>query len=326
MERIILEVQARGLNQYHVIDKFPITIGRAFDNDIILSDRSVSAHHIRIEQGEYGNLYVHNLSDENGTSIDGHRIDNEPAEIKLAELLTLGHIKLRLVSPSVTVEETHRHDCDNLFCALGKPLWSGLLLLLTVAMIFLEQYIGTSSQKDMLYYFTQVFPSLLTIVLVTSVFSLISRIAVQRWHVLSIMSIVSLLLILFPQLLIHAGHYLNYFFTSDTPQEMLINVSQYVLPLVLIFFFMRTIYRAAMPLALGVALTISFFFALPHILDSVDELSIEDDFSDTPNYNRTLSYLDRRLEKTITVDEFIDDSKEKLQKQMDKELEFDESE
>ncbi len=321
MERIILEVQARGLNQYHVINKFPVTIGRAFDNDIILSDRSVSAHHIRIEQGEHGKLYIHNLSDENGTFVDGRRVEDNPVEVKLAAPLVLGHIKLRLVSPSTEIEETHRHDCDNLFCVLGKPLWSGLLLLLTISMVFLGQYIETPYQKDVLYYFTLVFPFLLIIILITLVFSVVSRIAVQRWYFLSIMSMASLLVLL-PQLLLYIGHYLNYLFTSDTPQELLINFSQYILPFVLIFLFMRTIYRAAMPLALGIALTISFFSVLPHILDSIDGLSINSDFSDTPHYNQTLSYLDNRLEKTITLEEFITDSKEKLQKQIDEELRF----
>ena len=325
MERIILEVQTRGLNQYHVIEKFPVTIGRAFDNDIILSDRSVSAHHIRIEQGDDGNLYVHNLSDENGTLLDGRRIGNNPEEIKLAIPLVLGHVKLRLVSPSTTIEETHRHDCDNLFCILGKPLWSGLLLLFTMGIVLLGQYIETQSQEDILYYLTPVFPFLLAIVLVTLVFSGISRIVVQRWYFLPIMSLASFVLLI-SQLLLHIGHYLNYLFTSDIPQELLISFSQYILPFVLIFLFMRTIYRVAKPMAVGVAFIITFLSVLPHILDSIDNLSINNDFSDTPNYNQTLSYLDQRFEKTISINEFITDSKERLQKQMDKELDISRSE
>ncbi len=322
MERIILEVQTRGLNQYHVIDKFPVTIGRSYDNDIILSDRSVSAHHIRIEKTEYGNLFVHNLSNENGTLLAGHKVGEQPEEIKLGTRLVLGHVKLRLVSPSTTIEKTHRHDCDNFFCVLGKPIWSALLLALTMLVIFLGQLLETPFQKDALYYFTLGFPFLLIIILITSLFSAISRVAVQRWHFLSIMSTVSLLVLL-PQILLHIGHFFNYLLSSDAPQSWLINFGQYVLPFVLIFFFMRTIYRAAMPLALGVSIAISFLSVLPHILDSVDELSVDTEFSDMPSYNQTLSYMDTRLEKTVPLADFIAESKEILQKDIDAELGID---
>jgi len=320
MERIILEIQARGLNQYHSIDNFPVTIGRAYDNDIILSDRSVSAHHIRIERTDYGNLFIHNLSSENGTMLDGEKVDEHPIEAKLSSTLLLGHVKLSLVSPSTSIEETHRHDCDNLFCLLGKPLWSALLLLASMAMIFLGHYIETPFDKDASYYFTLGFPYLLGILISTLFFSVISRVAVQRWYFLPIMSVFALL-VLIPQVLLHIGHFLNYLFTSDTPQNLLVDLGYYVLPFVLIFLFLRTIYRSAVPLALGISIAISFFSALPYILDSVDNLSMDSDFSDIPIYNQTLSHLDERLDETISLDDFIKETKDVLQKEMETELE-----
>lgn len=320
MERIILEVQTRGLNQYHVIDKFPVTIGRAYDNDIILSDRSVSAHHIRIERTEYGNLFIHNLSDENGTSLDGKEIGSEPVEAKLGAALHLGHVKASVVSPSTRIEETHRHDCDNLFCLLGKPIWSLSLLLFSMAIVFLGHYIETPFDKDASYYIALGFPYFLGIIISTVVFSVISRVTVQRWYFLAIMSAMTLL-ILIPQIFLAIGHYLNYFFSADTPQEILVNFGYFVLPFILIYLFMRTIYRSTIPLSLGISTAISVFSALPYISDSIDNLPVDSEFSDVPNYNQTLSYLDNRLDSTISVDDFIKDTKQKLQAEMDTELE-----
>ena len=320
MERIILETRTRGgLNQYHTIDKFPATIGRAYDNDIILSDRSVSAHHVRIERSEYGNLSIHNLSDENGTSVNGHHLSNHPSEAKIPSLLQLGHVKLRLVSSNTTIEETHRNDCDNLFCILGKPVWSLLLLVAAMVIVFLGVYIETPFEKDALFYFTAGFPYLLGTLVSTLVFSSISRLAVQRWHFFAIMAVISLLVLL-PRSLIHIGHSLNYLFTSSAPQELLVTFGNYVLPFILIFFFMRKIYRSAIPLALGVSLAISFFSALPYLLDSIDNLSIDSDFSDIPPYNQTLSYMDIRLDKTISLDEFLDETNKKLEKEISAEM------
>lgn len=320
MERVILETRTRGgLNQYHTIENFPVTVGRAYDNDIILSDRSISAHHLRIERSEYGNLSIHNLSSENGTSLNGHSLSEHPAEGKIPSLLQLGHVKLRLVSSATTIEETHRNDCDNLFCILGKPLWSALLLIAAMTMVFLSTYIDTPFDKDPLFYFTASFPYLLGIMISTLVFSAISRIAVQRWHFLAIMAIVSILVLL-PRSFTHIGHNLDYLFTSTAPQSWLVNIGNYILPFTLIFFFMRKIYRSVIPLALGVSLAISFFSALPYILDSIDNLAIDSEFSDIPPYNQTLSYLDIRLDKSISLDEFIVETKEKLQKDMDAEI------
>ena len=38
METLMLEIRTQGLNQYHRLDKAETRIGRALDNDVILSD------------------------------------------------------------------------------------------------------------------------------------------------------------------------------------------------------------------------------------------------------------------------------------------------
>jgi len=52
MEKVILEIIQRGVHQYHKVDSFPVTIGRAFDNDIILQDVTVSPHHLVITEDD----------------------------------------------------------------------------------------------------------------------------------------------------------------------------------------------------------------------------------------------------------------------------------
>ncbi len=48
MEALILEISTRGLHRYEQIDAEVTTIGRALDNDIILSDPTVAPHHLKI--------------------------------------------------------------------------------------------------------------------------------------------------------------------------------------------------------------------------------------------------------------------------------------
>jgi len=311
MERIILEVNVNGLNQYHNIDQFPVTIGRAYDNDIILSDRSISAHHIRIERSEYGNLMVHNLSNENSSILNSTKLGKQAVEGGIPSLLLIGNLQLRLVSPSTQVETTHKHDCDNIFCLLGQAVWSPILLFVTMLLLFLDRYLETPYARDTLYYFTLGFPYLVGVLIATLFFATISRLSMRRWHFLPILSIISLL-ILVPQFLGHIGHTLNYFFSSNMPLDISDKISYLIVPLVLIFFFIQKIYRTNIPLTIGISFTISFFYALPYILDSVDNLSIDSGFSDIPPYNQTLSYLDLRAENSLSIDDFIKETQMKL--------------
>ena len=63
----VLEIITRGLNQYYPLRTFPVRVGRALDNDIILSDPSISAHHLEVDRNDDGQLTVRNLSEENGS-------------------------------------------------------------------------------------------------------------------------------------------------------------------------------------------------------------------------------------------------------------------
>ena len=74
MATLIVETHARGVSQFHPVDD-RATIGRALDNDIILSDLSVSPHHLTIEKEESGLFVVTNLSDENGTQIHKKKLN-----------------------------------------------------------------------------------------------------------------------------------------------------------------------------------------------------------------------------------------------------------
>jgi len=318
MERIILEIHANGLNQYHDIDQFPVTIGRAYDNDIILSDRSISAHHIRIDRSEYGNLTVHNLSNENGSILNSKKLGKQPVEGGIPSLLLIGNLQLRLVSPSTKVETTHKHECDNVFCLLGQTIWSPALLLFTLFLLFLERYLETPYARDTLFYFTLGFPYFVGILVSTLFFAAISRVSVQRWHFLPIMATISLLILL-PQILGHIGHGLDYFFSSNVPSNLFDKISYFIIPLVIIFFFTHKTYRTSIPLTVGITFTVSFFYALPYILDSMDNLSMESRFSDIPPYNQTLSYLDIRADKSLSVYDFIQETQAKLEREISNE-------
>lgn len=324
MAKLILETTHRGVHHYHKIDALPVTLGRAFDNDIILSDITISPHHLVISQTEVNpdnegnteNSYqLENLSLENGSYLNGDKLDNQIKPVSLPADLKLGDMKARLLAANMPVEETRVRDCSGLFCIFSSPIWSAVLLVATIAIFFLERYLITPVAKEPLYYLSNVLPSILTILGITIVISGISRLSTHRWELIPAISIASLIFLV-PQLFEYAGHFLDYLFTSDTPGNILKNMSSFLLiPALLAIYMVKTNHSKWLP-AIGVAALVSSPVIAYQFSDLVDKLSLTSGFSETPGYNQTLSPLDTRLNATISLDSFIQEADKTTFKQV----------
>jgi len=75
MKGSFLVRMADGSTRTYAIDKRITKIGRATDNDIVLTDgeRSVSRWHAAITSKDDGGLYVEDLNSANGTSVNGRQ-------------------------------------------------------------------------------------------------------------------------------------------------------------------------------------------------------------------------------------------------------------
>jgi hypothetical protein len=106
-EVIFLEVlEGDAVHARHRLERFPVTVGRGYANDVILDDPKVSVSHLRIERAEDGTLVLRDVGSRNGT----FRV--EPwarlAELTLADdaRVAVGDTVLRFRSRSHAVEET----------------------------------------------------------------------------------------------------------------------------------------------------------------------------------------------------------------------------
>jgi len=107
MATLILEVSQGGRHdpQFHRVEKFPLTIGRAYDNDIILLDETVSPHHLQVEQNEEG-YCARNLSAENGTWSGDHQFGETPEKLQPPATLRLGRTQIKLLAIDTPVAPT----------------------------------------------------------------------------------------------------------------------------------------------------------------------------------------------------------------------------
>ena len=105
MEPLILEITTRGLHRYHRIDNEVTTIGRALDNDIILSDPTVAPHHLKIIRYGDDSVELVNLTEVNPTRVGRKRIDSLVSE-KLPVDIELGRIHAQLLAQDQAVAAT----------------------------------------------------------------------------------------------------------------------------------------------------------------------------------------------------------------------------
>ncbi len=84
-----------GAGTKHQLVGTAMRIGRGADNQIVLSNSSVSHHHAEIHRRREGAYFVVDLSSKNGVLVNGEAISQ--AELKSGDLLELGEVRLKVV-------------------------------------------------------------------------------------------------------------------------------------------------------------------------------------------------------------------------------------
>lgn len=306
MGKVILETIQRGVHSYHKIESFPLTIGRAFDNDIILQDVTISPHHLIIDEVD-GDYQLINLSQENGTKLEGKVLGDEAVKLEIPAHFQISSLKARLLPTDMPVEDTYVQSCNGLFCFFSSPVWAVMLFLATVALFFLERYLETPVAKEPLYYVSNVLPSVWTLLGIAVVISGITRISTHRWEIIPALSIASLVFLV-PQLFDYLGHFISYLFTSDSLGSWIKNIASFtIIPLLLGVFIVKTIHAKWLP-AIGIAALVYSPFLAYQVIGLVDNLNLQSGFSEIPSYSQTLLSEDVRMNKTISLEQFINEA------------------
>ncbi|GEM_PF-2730272 len=84
------------------VDSELVTIGRAADNDIILSDTMVSQHHAKIWRDLDGKISVTDMESVNGTEVNGRAV--QTAELRAGDRVLVGKTVIRIVEDGAPAE------------------------------------------------------------------------------------------------------------------------------------------------------------------------------------------------------------------------------
>ncbi|NNE37015.1 MAG: FHA domain-containing protein [Gammaproteobacteria bacterium] len=117
-------------------------IGRAFDNDLILNDPTISPHHAEITIDEEGRLWLSDLDSLNG-SYQGRKQVTDQVELQSGIELTLGKTMLQLFSPDHPVESAVRiQPASTLTNWLANPLLLAGSVVMVALLYGTEQWLN----------------------------------------------------------------------------------------------------------------------------------------------------------------------------------------
>jgi hypothetical protein len=310
MESLILEIKTRGLHRYHRLDKSELSIGRALDNDIILSDPTVEPYHLKILCDDEGNIELQNLASVNPVKIinrRGNKFDSAALPIEFS----LGRISAQVLSPDHRVAETKSLTnygfLEHLF---SRWEWAVLLLSLCFVVAGLEYYFTSYHAlqwDDLIKYVLR--ESVLSLAALIFTLSVLEHLLVNRWEIKPVTISVTLVYLIFQLFSLIAAE-LTYLFSSDLPISIF-SLGWFLLfiPVVICFYLIR-VTHLGQGKAILLAALISGPFAILAIMQNPAINLLLDDFSPTANYQNSLSPLNWHLLPTVSTDSFISEAAE----------------
>lgn len=311
MEKLILEIQDRSLNQYHTIEKFPVSLGRAYDNDIIISDPVISAHHLIIDKTEAG-ISVQSISTENGSTLNGKKLPlQQNVPITLPTTLGLANRSIRLLEANTPIEKTIISACRGIFSLFCKPWGVALIVALALLVVLMENYFNTEYAGSFTTYISKVIPSIWFLLALTLLALGVSRLVVNRWEVGPSIAIASLF-VLAPHILSEVGHWWSYFLTANWPRDLLVMVNKFLVLPILLYLFIYRVYNFSRKVAVGFALLLSAPLIIFQATDMIDNWTIEANSVDQLDFNRTVRSWDVRVLPTLSQQDYMAKAREAL--------------
>jgi hypothetical protein len=184
----LLEVLDRDdhVKHYLPVTAWPVSAGRALDNDLVVDDPHIAAHHLRIDADDSG-VFLQVGETVNGLRVDGRRlaagersqVGDKPLRIDVGD----SHLRLRLAHHALAPELPLRTP-RNLWHAAGPSLAAGLLVL---AVLVFGTWLDTDPDDSTRALATVLVGALSAGIAWCAGWSLVSKIFTRRshfwWHV-----------------------------------------------------------------------------------------------------------------------------------------------
>lgn len=306
MDSLILEITTQGLHRYHVIDKLRTRVGRAFDNDIILSEPTVAPYHLDIIRDDDGNIELHNLADVNPTRFNG--IANSSVTVTTLPInIKLGRIMARIVLPDHSVAATKtlagNGRSKHLF---SHAVWGVLLISLCLIASAIDFHIHsfiTYKWAELAKFVAR--ETALYLAGLVFFLAILERLIFNRWEAKPLIAVISLTYLAF-QLISPMIKELNYVFTSHLP-ELIFEITWYAILIpVITSLYLIHINHQKRSKGIWFAMLLCSPLLILSAIEITQFLGFLDSFSTSANYHRALSAFNWHNDETVSITNFIE--------------------
>ncbi|MDJ0739059.1 MAG: FHA domain-containing protein [Gammaproteobacteria bacterium] len=308
MAALILEIVSRHVSQYVPVDKPTLRVGRAFDNDVILTDPAVSPYHFLIHKTPRGGYELRPLADENGIRTGRHRIDDAVALDQLPFEFDAGRTRFRVIDRAQPVAPTRLMSCRNGgACIFGHWSWALALFAVMVLISAFENYLQTHQTLSWESFWQDQLTITATALSLSVGLLLLNRVVSHRWDYPASLSFVSIALIA-AFALDQVAQLTNYFFTSELP-AFAINLAwlAVLMPLATAWFLIR-LNHAGNIAATFVIVALFSPAAYVQVKELASHYDLFDEFSKKTYYSNSLHPRDWRMQATVSIETFLSDS------------------
>jgi pSer/pThr/pTyr-binding forkhead associated (FHA) protein len=301
---VFVEVMDRQdqVKQQIPVSQFPVSIGRAYSNDIIIDDPYICPVHARIDYNDDGDIILIDADSKNGIKYLGKIKDTNTVSPQNGLTVKLGNTKIRFRSPEFISEATRTQlsKSSRVKEVIDSKPYIFILILLALSYLILRIYL--SSYMD--FVATGVmffFPSCIFITIWCTGWSLLNRILAARFNFLFHLLLLSSAVLVFG-IIDTSTSYLSFIMSMNILPDMLFGYTIAFLAGLLLFghlsiignirFRTRLIFKTSYFVLVGLFSVFMFF----------DKQSV---VSDRTSYNYDLKPITERLIPSISPEEFF---------------------
>ena len=317
MAKVIIEtLDHNRLPRYcRGFDRLPLNVGRAYDNDVILLDPYICAHHIIVGE-DGGGWFIEDTSTHNGTYINGKKMTSKKVYILSGDTVTIGNTRLRILSPHHPTKPVLRLTQTNkIFKGIRRPLWAFVLTAVLILLDFLDLYLESDETLPFQRYFWQATIFIVLVIIWVSIWAFVGRLMRHRTQFAALLS-TNVIFILFLYVASTVSSHIGFIFSSNVV-ELSVWASFFGIGFAVLLFENLTIatrlsFRKKIIASIGVTALIFLTITLAYF-------AYKDEFNPTPEYYKTIKPPYVKPLRVASPDQFIEKGKN-IFKALEKEL------
>jgi hypothetical protein len=170
-----------GVVERFPIESFPIKIGRAYGNDVILDDPYVCPAHVAIAPDEQGRLTVTDLESVNGLRESAWEKPVASLEIRSGSQFRIGHTQLRYCGVDHALAPT-LVDRDSRRLWLNSPYTAVIVGVAVFLLLCLDAYLTIIERVTFAAIVSEPLSTFAMLLLWSGLWALASRVIVSRFH------------------------------------------------------------------------------------------------------------------------------------------------